>query len=159
MKVRLLCVGELRGPLRSAVKDYEDRLGHYWRLEVTETAAGIGRGKKVDPERVRRAEEERLLAHLSRGAGEVVALTREGKPLASRELAGFMEQLALRAVGEVSFVIGGAFGLGEEILARSTLKLSLSAMTLPHEVARLLVAEQLYRAGTILRNEPYHKGP
>ncbi len=79
--------------------------------------------------------------------------------MGSRELADFMAERALRSVQDVTFVIGGAFGLGEGILERSTLRLSLSPMTLPHEIARLLLVEQLYRAGTILRNEPYHKGP
>jgi 23S rRNA (pseudouridine1915-N3)-methyltransferase len=77
----------------------------------------------------------------------------------SRELAGFLQDQALRSVPDVTFVIGGAFGLGEEVLTRSTTTLSLSTLTLPHELARLLLAEQLYRAGTISRNEPYHKGP
>ncbi|NNM03515.1 MAG: 23S rRNA (pseudouridine(1915)-N(3))-methyltransferase RlmH, partial [Gemmatimonadetes bacterium] len=71
----------------------------------------------------------------------------------------FMEERANRSVRDLSFVIGGAFGLGERIVERSGLKLALSSMTLPHEIARLFLAEQLYRAGTILRNEPYHKGP
>ncbi len=113
----------------------------------------------MDEERVRKAEEDRLLAQLSRGPGETVALTRQGKAVGSRKLAGLLGEWALRSVDEVVFVIGGAFGLGPGILQRSTHQLSLSSLTLPHEVARLVLAEQLYRAGTILRNEPYHKGP
>ena len=64
----------------------------------------------------------------------------------------------MRSSAGVAFVIGGAFGLGDAVLSRSRRQLSLSAMTLPHEMARLVLAEQLYRAGTILRGEPYHKG-
>ena len=156
MRVHLLCVGDLKGSLRSAVAEYEERLGRYWRFQLSEVEAGIGKARKV---KVRAAEEERLLARIPKGGGDLVALTREGKALGSRELADFMAEQALRSVQDVIFVIGGAFGLGKGILERSTLKLSVSPMTLPHEIARLLLVEQLYRAGTILRNEPYHKGP
>jgi 23S rRNA (pseudouridine1915-N3)-methyltransferase len=159
MKVGLLCVGAARGSLQPAIAEYEERIGRYWRFHVSEVGAGIGKGRKIDEEKVRKAEEDRLLARLPKGRGEVVALTRGGRALGSRDLAHFMAERALRSVQEVTFVIGGAFGLGGGILERSTLKLSLSPMTLPHEIARLLLVEQLYRAGTIVRNEPYHKGP
>jgi len=159
MKVRILCVGEARGPLRPAIEEYEGRAGHYWRFEVAEVSGGVGRAKKPDPAQVRKAEEERLLARLPKAGGALVALTREGKALSSRKLADFLGELAVRSTDEVTFVIGGAFGLGRGILERSSLRMALSPMTLPHEVARLILAEQLYRAGTILRNEPYHKGP
>jgi 23S rRNA (pseudouridine1915-N3)-methyltransferase len=159
MNVGLLCVGEVKGPLKRAVQDYEERIGRYWRFRVTEVEAGTGKGRKVEEEGVRKAEEERLLARLPKGGGDLVALTRKGKTLDSRRLAEFMEERALHSTREITFVIGGAFGLGQGILERATLKLSLSPMTLPHEIARLLLAEQLYRAGTILKNEPYHKGP
>ncbi len=76
----------------------------------------------------------------------------------SRELARYLEQRALTASAGVAFIIGGAYGLGNDVLAQTQRKLSLSPMTLPHQVARLVLAEQLYRAGTILRGEPYHKG-
>jgi 23S rRNA (pseudouridine1915-N3)-methyltransferase len=158
MRVHLLCVGESRGTLREATLAFETRAGHYWRLEVQEVQAGLGKGKKSEAEKVRRAEEERLMAHLDRIGGEVIALTRLGRPMGSRELAKFLDQRAVRSVQDVSFVIGGAFGLGKGLLKRSTLELSLSSLTLPHEVARLVLVEQIYRAGTILRNEPYHKG-
>ena len=159
MKLRVICVGRVRGPLESAVVEYEGKVSRYWSFELSEVEAGVGRGKKVDEAAVRKAEELRILARLPKGGGEVVALTRVGQTYGSRKFAKFLADRALRSVSEVAFVIGGAFGLGEGVLERSTLKLSLSPMTLPHELARLLLAEQLYRAGTILRNEPYHKGP
>ena len=104
-------------------------------------------------------EEDRLLALTPEKGGALVALTREGKGFGSRKLAEYLSELAVRSTEEVTFVIGGAFGLGKGILDRCSLKIALSLMTLPHEIARLVLAEQLYRAGTILRNEPYHKGP
>ena len=158
MNLTLLCVGEVKGPLAPVVGDYEERIGRYWRFGVTVVGAGEGKAKKPDADRVREAEGDRLLAKLPE-KGEVLALTREGRPWSSKNLARFMEEQALRSVPEVVFLIGGAYGLAPKVLGRSTRKLSLSSLTLPHELARLLLVEQLYRAGTILRNEPYHKGP
>lgn len=159
MKVTLLVVGSLRGPLASVVREYEERASRYWRFRVLEVEAGLAR-KKADPRDVMAAEEERILGRLESLAGaEVVALTRTGTGLTSRKLARLLEQGALRSASEVVFVIGGAWGLGKAVLARAARPVSLSELTLPHEVARLVLTEQIYRAGTILRNEPYHKGP
>jgi 23S rRNA (pseudouridine1915-N3)-methyltransferase len=139
------------------VAEYEGRLGRYWRFRVVVVEAGTGRGRGGGAEAVRRAEEARILARLP-AAGEVVVLTREGSAMGSRELGAFLEGCALRSVSEVAFVVGGAFGLGDLVLEEASRRFSLSALTLPHELARLVLTEQLYRAGTILRNEPYHKG-
>jgi 23S rRNA (pseudouridine1915-N3)-methyltransferase len=103
------------------------------------------------------AEAERLLPHLP-PAAEMVALTRVGEAISSTELARYLGDLALHGARGAVFVIGGAHGLTEAVLARARRRISLSAFTLPHEMARLLLAEQLYRAGTLLRGEPYHKG-
>ena len=141
------------------VQEYETRVNRYWRFQVEEVDAGAGREKKVDPERVKEAEANRLLSRLGDGRGELVALTRFGTSMGSRRLARTMAEWGLRSVPEVTFIVGGAYGLGQEVLERSTVRLSLSTMTLPHDLARLVLVEQLYRAGTILRDEPYHKGP
>jgi 23S rRNA (pseudouridine1915-N3)-methyltransferase len=158
LNVTVLAVGGVKGPLAAAVEGYESQLGHYWRYGPVEVEGGGGKGKKDDPGKVMAAEETRLLDRIPKDA-VVVALTRDGKSLSSRELTRFLQEKALHSAPEVVFVIGGAFGLGPGILKRASLKLSLSRMTLPHEMARLLLVEQLYRAGTISRNEPYHKGP
>lgn len=154
MKITLLAVGKVRGSLVEPTREYEQRAGRYWKLEVVEVESGAG--SKSDPEAVRAAEEARLLSHVS-GAVDLVALTRTGQAMGSRAFAAYLQDHALHA-RDLAFVIGGAFGLGGQILARAR-QLTLSAMTFPHEVARLILAEQLYRAGTILRGEPYHKGP
>jgi len=158
VKLTFVCVGGMKGPMAAVVQDYEERISHYWRFRTVEVEAGLGRRSKASPREVMEGEGARILSQLPDG-GEVVALTRDGKSLGSRELADFIQTRALRSVPEVAFVVGGAFGLSKEVLRRSSLKLSLSALTLPHEVARLILAEQVYRAGTISRNEPYHKGP
>ena len=102
-------------------------------------------------------EETRLLARLPERA-QIVALTRTGRGMSSADLVDYLQDHALHSTPEVCFVIGGAFGLGKGILDRAQRRWSLSEATLPHELARLVLAEQLYRAGTIMRNEPYHKG-
>ena len=158
MRISVLCVGGVKGAVASVVSDYETRAGRYWRLRIEEVEGGLKRGKKSDPTSVKDAEAHRLWPQLPE-RGEIVALTRSGKALGSRELAAYLQEQALRSVPEVAFVIGGAYGLGSRILDRATAKISLSTLTLPHELARLLLAEQLYRAGTISKNEPYHKGP
>jgi 23S rRNA (pseudouridine1915-N3)-methyltransferase len=144
--------------LAPAVQEYEERAGRYWRLDVTEVESGVKKGRKGETAAVVRAEGERLAARISDGGLEVVALTREGKGLSSTQLAEMLAECALRSVPEVCFVIGGAFGLDASVIRRASRRLSISPFTLPHELARLVLAEQLYRAGTILRNEPYHKG-
>ena len=157
MKISVLVVGRVRGPLAPAVVEFETRAARYWKLEVVEVEAGTGRGSARDPQRVRGAEGRRLLARIPDDS-EAWVLTREGACASSETLAKDLGERALRGSPDVTFVVGGAFGLDPEILNRGDRKLSLSEMTFPHGIARLLLAEQLYRAGTILRNEPYHKG-
>jgi 23S rRNA (pseudouridine1915-N3)-methyltransferase len=156
--VRLLvvAVGKVKGPLAPVVADYEGRAARYWKLAVEEVDAGARRGAR-DAQAVMVAEAERLLAQVPAEL-ELIALTRGGKGMGSAELSGYLQEQAVRSSAGVAFVIGGAHGLAQEILTKARRRLSLSAMTLPHEVARLVLAEQLYRAGTIARGEPYHKG-
>lgn len=156
MKVRMIVVGRVKGPLARVVGDYEVRARRYWKLEVEEIEAGAPGGRS-DADVVRAAEAERIVPRLT-AAARVVALTREGRGLSTRELERYLADAALHA-HDVCFVIGGAWGLDATVLARADVRLSLSALTLPHEIARLLLVEQLYRAGTLQRGEPYHKGP
>lgn len=157
MTVTVVVVGRVRGHLADAVAEYEGRARHYWKLEVVEVEAGASRGKD-DPETVMAAEGERILARIPDGA-ELAVLDRTGKGLSSRGLSEWLGEHALRGSQGVALVIGGAYGVHRDVQARARRRISLSAMTFPHEMARLMLAEQLYRAGTILRGEPYHKGP
>jgi len=156
VKILAVVVGRVRGPLAAVVDEYETRAARYWKLEIVVVDAGV-RGGQATPQRVREAEAERILARIPGGL-ELVALTRKGNVMGSRELAGYLEDRALHGASGVAFVIGGAFGLASAVTSRAGRQLSLSAMTMPHEMARLVLAEQLYRAGTIIRGEPYHKG-
>lgn len=156
MKILVIAVGRSRGALVDAIADYEERAAHYWKLEVAEVAEGV-KGGHSDPARVMEAEGERILARVPDRL-DLVALTREGKGMRSATLSRYLQERAVRAHPGVAFVIGGAFGLAPAVLDRADRRLSLSPMTFPHDMARLFLAEQLYRAGTIVRGEPYHKG-
>jgi len=156
MKITTIVVGRAGALLKDAILEYETRAGRYWKFKVIEVASG-GAGKgKAHPDRAIEVEETLLLARLPQRA-QIVALTRMGRGMSSADLASYLEHHALHSTPEVCFVIGGAFGLGTGILDRAHKQWSLSEATLPHELARLVLAEQLYRAGTIMRNEPYHK--
>lgn len=157
MKVTVLAVGRVKGPLEAPVQDFERRAGRYWKLDIVEVDAGGPKGGDNSPEAVRAAEGERLERRIPAGT-DIVALTRRGNAMSSTKLALYLEEHAVRSSPGVTFVLGGAFGLGDELLAKASKRLALSPMTMPHEMARLVLAEQLYRAGTILKNEPYHKG-
>ncbi len=157
MKVTVLAVGRVKGALEVPVKDFERRAGRYWKLDVVEVDAGGPKGGDKSPQAVRAAEGERLERRIPAGT-DIVALTRRGEALSSMELARYLEERGVRSSPGVTFVLGGAFGLDDALLAKASKRLALSPMTMPHEMARLVLAEQLYRAGTILKNEPYHKG-
>jgi 23S rRNA (pseudouridine1915-N3)-methyltransferase len=156
MRVLLLSVGKVRGLLAEPVAEYESRASRYFSVESREVKEEPATRSRT-PDQVRAEEGKRLLARLPPGY-DLVALHRKGRSWRSDELAAYLDGLAGRAAAGVAFAIGGAFGLSDEVLARATHLLSLSPMTLPHELARLVWAEQVYRAGTILRGEPYHKG-
>ncbi len=156
MKVLLAVVGKSGKAFAEAIEDYERRAKRYWPLEVVEVKAVKAGGAKTDLD-VKNAEAESLLERIPRDV-EIIPLTRVGERWSSEQLSAHLQRHAVRSSAGVAFVIGGALGLGDELLRRAQHKLSLSSMTLPHEMARLIMAEQLYRAGTIARGEPYHKG-
>ncbi|MDE2149529.1 MAG: 23S rRNA (pseudouridine(1915)-N(3))-methyltransferase RlmH [Gammaproteobacteria bacterium] len=151
MRVRLIAVGQrLPAWAQSAVAEYARRLPRGWRFELSELPAARG-----EPER-RRDDEGRRILRLAAGA-ELIACDQLGQTL---DTAGWARALARwrQAGSSVALVIGGAEGLSEEVLRSSAARWSLSALTLPHALARVLVVEQLYRASTLLDGHPYHRG-
>ena len=149
-----MAVGRVRSPLAAAVGEYEARAARHWKLDVAEVRGWRGRAAGE----VLRREAEAVRARLRPGF-ERVAVTREGRGFTSPELARWLEGVARTPAGGVHFLVGGAFGLDPDLTDECGLRMSLSSFTLPHEIARLVLAEQIYRAGTILANQPYHKGP
>jgi 23S rRNA (pseudouridine1915-N3)-methyltransferase len=149
----VLVVGKLRDrSLAEAVAEYERRAARYWPLEVKEVRDGAGGADDV--ESVKAKEGERLLE--AAGGFDLIACDERGESHDSTAFANLLQRL--REGGrDVAFVIGGAAGLSRSVKARATRTIALAHWTLPHEMARLVLAEQLYRAGTIVRREPYHK--
>ena len=155
MKLRLICIGRLSSRyLQEGAADYLGRINRYLPIEVIELKEEKG-GSKNNPETVREAEGERLLARVS-DQDWLIALDEKGKLLDSVGLAGQIERHMLDGTPAVTAVLGGAYGLSNAIRRRANLVLSLSPMTFTHQMARLIWLEQLYRSLTILRNEPYH---
>ncbi|NNE19812.1 MAG: 23S rRNA (pseudouridine(1915)-N(3))-methyltransferase RlmH [Myxococcales bacterium] len=144
MRVRIIAVGKAKDrELRSLLGDYYARIGRYAKLDEIEIKDGkadevAGRLARAIPDRSR-----------------VVALEVDGRSLSSRGLATWLERAENDSVQSVVFLIGGAYGLPPEISKKADLRLSLSAMTLPHRLARLFLAEQIYRGFSISRGEPY----
>ena len=154
MRLLVLTIGKPRdAALAAASREYESRAARYWPLEVQEVREEAGRA--LQPALVRKREGERLLERCP-PAARVVACDERGRQLTSDAFAAFLADARDRAQ-DLAFVIGGAHGLDDAVRARATSVLAFCTWTLPHELARVVLAEQLYRAGTITRGEPYHK--
>jgi len=154
VRVVIAAVGKPRDRhLAAAIDDYETRAARYWPLDVVEVREASGRG--ISPELAKEKEGERILERLP-AAVALVVCDEHGDRLTSAEFATLVNAARDRAK-DIAFVIGGAFGLADSLRSRATRAIQLAPWTLPHEMARLVLAEQLYRAGTIVRGEPYHK--
>lgn len=150
----MAAVGKPRdAALAAAIREYETRAARYWPLEVVEVKEESARTSTEAM--VMRKEGERLLERIPSGA-RLVLCDPGGDMMDSRSFAAMLQQQRERAQ-DVAFVIGGAHGIGDVVRERPHRRIALAPWTLPHELARLVLAEQLYRAGTIGRNEPYHK--
>jgi 23S rRNA (pseudouridine1915-N3)-methyltransferase len=156
LKVRIVAVGRPGRLLADAIAEYERRAQRYWNMDVAEVKEERA-VKGMTDDAIRNAEAARIIQRVPDGF-QVVALTRTGDTWSSTRFSQYLQQLADGGTAGVAFVIGGAIGLGQEVLKRAAKQMRLSDMTMPHELARLVLAEQLYRAGTIARGEPYHKG-
>ena len=153
MDITVAAVGKLRSYYREAFDDYARRLQRYITFREHEVREA-SRAPTVAAQRVEEA--ERLGARVPQGSN-LVALARVGAGWTSADLAKQLERWLL-AARPLTFVIGGSHGLDSSLIARAAASWSLGPLTLPHELARVVVGEQLYRAFTILRGERYHKG-
>lgn len=152
MRLSLLVVGKPRDhALAAAIAEYEARAARYWPLVVNEVREEAGR---IETSVVRKREGERLLAQAENQ--DVVLCDAGGEQMTSAAFADWLQKVRERA-RDTAIIIGGANGVDDAVRSRATRLLALAPWTLPHELARLVLAEQLYRAGTILRGEPYHK--
>ena len=159
MKITVVCVGKLKEKFfADGVEEYKKRLGRYAKIEIAEVA------DEKAPENLSIAEEEQVKAKEGEKIVKkipddafVVALCIDGKMLSSEELADFFEKKTVSGVSSIAFVIGGSLGLSKAVIDRADYKLSFSKMTFPHQLMRMILMEQVYRAFRIIKNEPYHK--
>lgn len=158
MNVCVICVGKLKESyLRDGCAEYIKRLGAFAKVSVVEVAEErcSDSPSASETEKVLQKEGERIIAKIPKGA-EVVPLCIEGSEFSSPRLAQKIEQIAM-SNSSVAFVIGGSFGLSPQVKQLGKIKLSFGKMTLPHQLARLVLLEQIYRAFSINNNSKYHK--
>lgn len=156
MKASLIAVGE-HAPdwVATGFSEYQKRLSHWLPLSLLEISPGM-RGKGRDAARATSEEGARVLAAVPRQA-QIITLDGQGKMFSSEQLARRLE--AWRQSGrDLAFLIGGPEGHSPEVMASASESWSLGPLTLPHMMVRLVVAEQLYRAASVLANHPYHRG-
>lgn len=155
MKITLMVVGKTASAnLRSGIEEYTRRINRYFPFEIIELP-DVKTSKKLTEEKQKEAEGDLMLARIQPG-DFVVLLDEYGRQVTSREFAVDLERKAVSLPRQLFYIVGGPYGFSPEVYARANEKLSLSKMTFPHEMVRLFFTEQLYRAFTILRNEPYH---
>ena len=159
MKITILAVGKLKEKYwKQAIAEYEKRLGAYSKIEMIEVpdekAPENMRDKEI--EQVKEKEGQRLLAKIKPQA-TVITLEIQGKMLSSEGLAKELQQRMTQGQSDFVFVIGGSNGLHQDVLNRSNYALSFSKMTFPHQMMRVVLIEQVYRAFKIMRGEAYHK--
>ena len=159
MQIDIIAPGRVKERyLRDAIDEYSKRLSRYCRLNIIEVAdekTPEHASEGVDRQ-IKAKEGERIAKHL-RDNAFVVALAIDGKQLSSEELAAKVADWGLHGVSHLQFVIGGSIGLDDAILRRADFKLSFSKMTFPHQLMRVILLEQIYRAYKINAGEPYHK--
>lgn len=143
-KINIVCVGKIKEQFyRSAVEEYLKRLSRFAKVEIKEIAEG-------------RNPDDEAEAILKASKGKIIALCIEGEKYSSEGLAGYVRGLIDRGE-EATFVIGSSFGLAAEVKAKAHLKLSFSDMTFPHQLMRVILCEQIYRAFMIISGSEYHK--
>lgn len=158
MKITIACVGKIKEKyFVDAVSEYLKRLSRYAELKIEEvqdekapenlSQAQINQIKDKEGERLEKVIKDSY----------VIALAIEGKKMTSESFSEFISDIMVRGVSHITFVIGGSLGLSNNILKRADMKLSFSDMTFPHQLMRVILLEQIYRANRIMKNEPYHK--
>ena len=159
MKITILCVGKIKEKFfNDAISEYAMRLSKYCSFEVVEVADEKTPDKASEAleDQIKEKEAKRLLGKIREDAF-VCTLEITGKKLTSLQFADWLEKAAVSAKSNIVFVIGGSLGLHSSVLARSNMGLSFSDMTFPHQLMRVILSEQIYRAYRIIHGEPYHK--
>lgn len=159
MKITIVAVGKVKEKFyRDAIAEFEKRLSKYCKLEIVEVAdeKTPDNASASQELQIKAKEGDRILSAIKDDM-HVIALAIEGKQLSSTELADKIDKLGISGRSSIAFVIGGSLGLDERVIKRADFKLSFSPMTFPHQLMRVILLEQIYRAYRIIAGEPYHK--
>ena len=159
MNIDIICVGNIKEKyFTDAIKEYKKRLTPYVNIEIIEVDEYKLPNKHSDSQILEGMEKEadQILSKIKERA-YVVPLCIEGKQIGSEEFADKIEKVTIEGYSDIAFIIGGSYGLHQKIKSKGQMKLSFSKMTFPHQLMRVVLMEQIYRAFRILRNEPYHK--
>ena len=155
MNITLLVTGKtVKGFIEDGVKEYSARLSHYVNFSV-EVIPDIKNAKNLTPVQLKNAEGDNIIKHTDNN-GKIILLDEKGTEFKSTDFASFIQKQMNGGIKNMTFVIGGAYGLSDKIKETFKDKISMSKMTFSHQMIRLIFTEQLYRAFTILKNEPYH---
>ena len=155
MKIQLWSIGKPHdASLKTAIDDFTKRVSRYFPVEWK--IIPVPKNSGTLPEEELKIKEAELIMFLLKKDDYLVVLDEKGQMFTSKSLAEFIETRSNQSIKKLVFLIGGAFGLDAAIISRANHKWSLSTLTFPHQLVRLVVAEQLYRACTILKNEKYH---
>lgn len=153
MKVEIWAIGKLKQrELSSSIDQYLKRMRKYQPVILDEI---LVKTRSTNPDILRKAEAEKILSKLTNG-DFLLLMDETGKRFNSIEFADFIQKFLMQPTSRLVFLIGGAYGFDQSIYHRAQEKISLSPMTFPHDLARLVTVEQLYRAFSILNNSPYH---
>jgi 23S rRNA (pseudouridine1915-N3)-methyltransferase len=155
MKLQFISIGKAHEPyVKDGVEMFSKRIGHYYTAEWHIIAAPKNSAALSETD-LKKKEGEAILNLLQKD-DYVVLLDERGKQMKSEELAKYIEQRANESIKKMIFLIGGAFGVSDDVMKRANFKWSLSNLVFPHQLVRLILAEQVYRACTIIKNEKYH---
>lgn len=159
MRITIVCVGKIKEKFyRDAIAEYEKRLSKYCKFDIIEVAdeKTPDKASSTEEEQIKEKEAQRILSKIKDDA-YVCTLEIAGKRFSSEGFANWIEQAGIRGTSSIYFVIGGSLGLHQSVVQRSNQSLSFSDMTFPHQLMRVILSEQIYRAFRIISNEPYHK--
>lgn len=159
MKITIIAIGKLKEKyLKDAILEYKKRLSIYCSFEIIELQdeSTPDKSNHALEEKIKKVEADRIKKSLRQGSF-VIAMDIKGKRFTSKGFAERINTLALCGKSDITFIIGGSIGLAQDILNISDLRFSMSDLTFPHQIVRLILVEQIYRAFKIIRGEPYHK--
>lgn len=155
MKINLLCIGKTDAKeISTLLNYYKNRLPRHWNFEIIEIP-DVKNAKNLTPELLKKEEAQLFNQHLE-NSDWVILLDEKGKQFTSREFAAKIEHWMNQSIKKVNILIGGAYGFSDEMYQKADEKLSLSKMTFTHQMIRLFMVEQIYRADQILQRKPYH---